>query len=372
MRHPQRHADVSSLRSRVAAPRSGIGSAIILEYSSILSVARVGATVGRRSSSDPVRLVFIHGIGPARDVEKTRTEWIEALARGAGRAGHRQLASHLADSSEFEVVFAYYGDLFTDPGAQGGGGEPEDDEGSAFLHAYLLEVVEERLAELDPADPEAEQWRRAREELLGEGVAQGPGSVGRQVLNVAGAVMSFGPLSRPGQWAGRKLLVRDLSQVGRYLRRREPGADGRTLDERIRARIHAAIDDRPAVVIAHSLGSVVAVESLHDAGPAASVPLLVTVGSPLAMRTVVWPHVRPRPPRTPDRVARWLNFWDRDDVIAARPRLEDFFGGNATGVRPMTDRVDSDGLWTHTATKYLEQPAIAGPVAEALAGPATG
>lgn len=315
--------------------------------------------------------MFVHGIGPARDVEKTRIEWIEALARGAARAGHRQLAARLGDGSEVETVFAYYGDLFTDPGAQGGGAEPDDEE-AAFLHAYLLEVVDQRLAEVDPADPEAEQWRRAREELAGAGVAQGPGFAARQVLNVAGAIMSFGPLSRPGQWAGRKLLVRDLSQVGRYLRRREPDADGRTLDARIRARIQTAIGDRPAVVIAHSLGSVVSVESLHDSGPTPPIPLLVTVGSPLAMRTVVWPHVQPRPPRTPDRVARWLNFWDRDDVIAARPRLEDFFGANAAGVVPVTDRVDSDGLWTHSATKYLEQPAVAGPVAEALAGPATG
>jgi hypothetical protein len=311
-------------------------------------------------------LVLVHGIGPARDVEKTRIQWIEALAQGAVRAGHRRMASDLRAGVKIEVVFAYYGDLFADPGAQGSDFEPDGDEAD-FLHAYLSEVVDQRLAELDPADPEAERWQKARDELAGEGVAQGPGRVGRQVINVAGALLSFGPLSRPGQWAGRKLLVRDLSQVGRYLRRREADADGRNLDERIRARIHEAVAGRPAVVLAHSLGSVVALESLHEPGHTTPVPLLVTVGSPLAMRTVVWPHVRPRPPRTPDRVARWLNFWDRDDVIAARPRLEEVFDANAAGVRPRTRRVDSDGLWTHTATKYLEQPAVAGPVAEALA-----
>lgn len=40
------------------------------------------------------------------------------------------------------------------------------------------------------------------------------------------------------------------------------------------------------------------------------------------MRAVVWPKVRPRPPTTPDTVVPWLNFWNRDDVIAARPILE--------------------------------------------------
>ncbi|MFJ8082153.1 hypothetical protein ACIQ6Y_16225 [Streptomyces sp. NPDC096205] len=40
--------------------------------------------------------------------------------------------------------------------------------------------------------------------------------------------------------------------------------------------------------------------------------------SPIGMRTVVLP----RPPATPDRVERWLNAWDRDDIIALRPLLE--------------------------------------------------
>jgi hypothetical protein len=39
---------------------------------------------------------------------------------------------------------------------------------------------------------------------------------------------------------------------------------------------------------------------------------------------------------------------------------------NGAGVLPVTDRADSDGVWVHTATKYLRQPAVAGPVVEAL------
>ncbi|MEU7347408.1 hypothetical protein ABZ778_26555 [Streptomyces bacillaris] len=40
---------------------------------------------------------------------------------------------------------------------------------------------------------------------------------------------------------------------------------------------------------------------------------------------------------------------------------------NASGVVPVTARVDSGGLWVHTATKYLRQAAVAGPLVEALA-----
>jgi pimeloyl-ACP methyl ester carboxylesterase len=88
----------------------------------------------------------------------------------------------------------------------------------------------------------------------------------------------------------------------------------------------------PTLVVAHSLGSVVAFETLHE--HVCSVPLWVTLGSPLAMRAVVWPKVRPRPPTTPDTVVRWLNFWNRDDVIAARPILESDVLASAVGVLP--------------------------------------
>jgi hypothetical protein len=310
------------------------------------------------------RLVFVHGIGSRRDPRDTKRKWIAALAEGARRAGHRDFAVELESEEQVDVVFAYYGDLFDEPGSQGHD-QTQDQDQALMLPGLLLDLIEAQLAE-SSAGPEADQLNHARDQLVSDGVAQGPGSVARQVLNAATGLLAFGPLSRAGQWAGGKLLVRDLAQVARYLGRGEFDADGRSLDRRIRSRFHEALGDGPAVVVAHSLGSVVALEGLHDPGSAAAVPLLVTVGSPLAMRTVVWPRLRPRPPSTPDRVERWLNFWDRDDLIVARPRLEELFDANVHGVAPVTERVDSEGLWVHTATKYLDKPGVAGPIAEAL------
>ena len=118
------------------------------------------------------------------------------------------------------------------------------------------------------------------------------------------------------------------------------------------------------MVVAHSLGAVVSYETLHE--HSGDVPLWVTLGSPLGMRGVVWPKLRPRPPATPPTVRRWLNFWDRDDIIIARPDLEKKMTPNAADVRPDSNRVDSDGVWVHNAVKYLAQPGVAGPVIEAL------
>lgn len=117
-------------------------------------------------------------------------------------------------------------------------------------------------------------------------------------------------------------------------------------------------------MVSHSLGTVVAFEALRTyQGP---VPLLMTLGSPLATGAAVLQRLVPQPPRTPARVERWLNFWDRDDVVVGRPRLDRWMLPNAAGVVPVTSRVDSDGLWVHTATKYLRQPGVAGPLVEAL------
>jgi hypothetical protein len=77
--------------------------------------------------------------------------------------------------------------------------------------------------------------------------------------------------------------------------------------------------------------------------------LLVTLGSPLAMSTVVWHRLAPRPPKTPACVSRWLNFWDRDDIVVARPRLDRRVLPNEHGVAPVTARFHSAGIGTHTA-----------------------
>ncbi|KFG02506.1 hypothetical protein IQ62_01655 [Streptomyces scabiei] len=321
------------------------------------------------------RLLFIHGIGGPRDRILEREIWAHALADGMREAGHFSTGDRLQSSKACDVDFAYYGDLFSPRQAQGVAGAEELDERAAVLLAAMMyDIVEEKWAETEAADPNAETQGRllayAREQARPTGQAQGVMDLVRRSLNVATTLLELGPLRRAGQWTAPKLLVRDLAQVARYLARSEPDAEGRTLDRRIRDRILSHLegndDDRPTVIVAHSLGTVVALETLHE--HSVSVPLLVTLGSPLSMRTVVWPNLRPRPPRTPASVSAWLNFWDRDDVIAVRPELESDILPNAASVQPRSRRIDSDGLWVHTATKYLRQPAVAGPVAAALAG----
>jgi pimeloyl-ACP methyl ester carboxylesterase len=313
------------------------------------------------------RLVLVHGIGPVRATEKVIEAWMTALSTGARRAGHSAAADRLLPSTE--VTLAHYANMFESGPSRQRQGAPATDiaemtgEATELTAELLVEAIDAQLSEALSSD-ECFILESARAQLAPPGTAQGMGDIPRRLLNAATTLFEAPGLRGAGQWASGRDFLGALAQVGRYLARGEADQSGHTLDRRIRDSILRALDDRPAVVVAHSLGSVVAHEALHEF--AAEVPLFLTLGSPLAMRAVVLPRLHPRPPATAPCVRRWLNFWDRDDLVAARPILERDVLPNSRGVRPSSDRIDSDGIWVHPATKYLAHASIAGPVVEQL------
>ncbi|WP_457029667.1 hypothetical protein [Kitasatospora sp. P5_F3] len=315
------------------------------------------------------RLVFVHGIGGSRDPRAECDAWLRALADGARRAGHSGVISALVKDWAAESRFAYYGDLFGREQSQGGGTAdqlgPDETE---IVVGFLNEIIETQLSRTEPGHDDRltglhEQLMRFR--TSGERERQGSGEQVRRLSFLFTSVLSLPGLRQTAQWASGKQLLSHVSQAGRYLSRNPAGGANRGLDQVIRERVLSALEpDRPTVVVAHSLGTVVALEALQEfAGP---VPLFVTLGSPLATPAVVLPRLRPQPPATPSGVGRWLDFWDRDDIVVPKRRLADCVGANAAGARPQSRRVDSDGLWVHTATKYLRQSAVAGPIVEEI------
>jgi pimeloyl-ACP methyl ester carboxylesterase len=314
------------------------------------------------------QLLFVHGIGKPLVTETETRKWLLALAQGARGAGHPEAVSGLTQSWLADVRFANYSDVFHSAGSQGDDGIGDED--VPFLSALLAELVDE--AGLHAAERDDARSLRVvedtRAELAASAGAEGEQGLLEPVRRLAGAattLLQLPGLRRAAQWSSGQAFLRNLAQVGRYLARQEKDDAERTLDTRVRDRLLTGLDpDRPLVVVAHSLGTVVAYEALHTyQGP---VPLWVTLGSPLATGAVVMQRLVPRPNRTPECVGRWLNFWDRDDVVTGRPRVEKWTLPNSHGVRPVSARVDSDGLWTHTATKYLAQEKVAGPVVAAL------
>lgn len=127
-------------------------------------------------------------------------------------------------------------------------------------------------------------------------------------------------------------------------------------DAAARVRSRDAVADairrnQPKVLIAHSLGSVVAYEALW-AHPDLSVDLLITLGSPLAMQGVVFERLQPLPQagrgRCPRGVRRWVNIADKDDIAAIPGTLQKYFEGVA-----IDEKVNIDWADFHTVRNYL-------------------
>jgi hypothetical protein len=239
-----------------------------------------------------VTVVLVHGIDNQREsADLIESAWLPALAGGVRLAGGGDLADRLwpprSRPDSIDCRAAYYGDLFRSPDRQGAGDDLRDlsTDQAALAEALALEWLE-RVADRAPAgDPDADQARLAldiaREPEKAQ--AQGLGNVRRGVIKT----LSRSPLvARMGMGVAERFFNTALAQVSRYL-----------TDEAIRTRARRAVldlvDANTRALIGHSLGSVVVYECAHRLGH--PLPLLVTVGSPLGLRTVVTERLSPHP-----------------------------------------------------------------------------
>ncbi|TNC23958.1 hypothetical protein [Amycolatopsis alkalitolerans] len=217
-----------------------------------------------------LRVLGVHGVGAHRYHRRTSSP--ERAATALATDWFRHLGTAMPANSSVDLQMAYYAHLL-----HPGGGPP----------------VEEDPAMLEPAEQGLfVDWMR--------------------LLNPA----LTGNVPRAGDWlarthgsATRLFALTFCRELNAYL----SDHDAR---EAVRRTVADAIARfEPDVVVAHSLGSVVAYESLcahqdHDIG------LLVTLGSPLAMPGVVADHLEPGDHGRPPGVRRWINLADPDDIAA--------------------------------------------------------
>jgi hypothetical protein len=207
----------------------------------------------------------------------------------------------------------------------------------------------------DPSDR-----RQAQNELdiikgnVGE--AQGPrAALGRPALNALAHLRWFAPF---GMAIASRFVWKALTQVSRYL-----------TDDEIRTyaqdQVLHWIGPDTRLVIGHSLGSVVAYEA---ALPRDHQLTLMTLGSPLGLKNVVYNRLRPRPPGVPPAANRWENFAAEDDLVAAELDLTPQFppASNST-ISPCNHIVDT-GSKPHDVTHYLTKPTAGRIVTETLTG----
>ncbi|WP_217210363.1 hypothetical protein [Streptomyces sp. AC550_RSS872] len=285
------------------------------------------------------RIVGVHGVGKQRLGGNTLLkDWEPALADGLERAGGPRPGPD-------GMRMAFYGDLFRPPGHTLGVGDPvfmPDDVEAGFEAELLLEWWAQ-CARTDPGVPPPGTT---------DTLARSPRAV-QTALRVLQHSRFFADISL-------RALVFDLKQVRRYLT-----DDG--LRAAARRRVEEAIGPDTRVVVAHSLGSVVAYEALC-ARPGHQVRALVTLGSPLGMR-MVYDRLRPEPGGWPGTTA-WTNIADEGDVVAAVKDLSLFFGAGVTGQgvtgQGVTGKVVHNGSHAHDATLYLTAKETGRAVAEGL------
>jgi hypothetical protein len=162
-----------------------------------------------------------------------------------------------------------------------------------------------------------------------------------------------------------------LDQVGRYLD--DAARRAAVLQRVVTALLRAP---RPRIVVAHSLGSLVAWDAMAD--PRVNIDLLVTLGSPLAH-----PAIAPRRRDIPyGRVGGWLNVVHLLDPVPAARGLADAFPevcdaflfpavAKTSGANPFT-RIAStvaSAATSHLESTYLESRTVAAAMRQALLAP---
>jgi pimeloyl-ACP methyl ester carboxylesterase len=142
---------------------------------------------------------------------------------------------------------------------------------------------------------------------------------------------------------GERLLIGNLKQVRLYM-------SDATTRSRIQARIVACVGADARIMIGHSLGSIVAYEALA-AHPEWGITTLVTLGSPLGIRNLIFDRLSPKPSdgvgAWPGSIARWFNIADGGDVVALNKKLSSLFGGK------VVDREIHNEATAHDVSPYL-------------------
>ncbi len=302
-------------------------------------------------------IVLVHGIAQEQySAALLESKWLPALAGGVCTAGFPDIADKIwrASPGAIEARMAFYGHLFLRSGAQGGGVEelsPEQAELAEQLSLEWLERAETRASNEVQRQTAAIELNYLRPDPARQ--EQGVRSGVREAWKSLARLRWFARL-------GNKIaehVVRALSQVTRYL-----------TDDAIRGEIQQIVLDKigddTRVLLGHSLGSIVAYEVAHKLNQ--PLPLLVTLGSPLGVETVVLQRLRP-PASFPSRVSRWVNVADRDDLVAAEPNLTNLFAVSMPRDAIFEGGYTVDnGAEPHSAEFYLGKDHIGRPVGQVL------
>lgn len=290
------------------------------------------------------QLILIHGRAQEKkDAAGIKKEWIAAWEKGLKK---NTLTNPLSNS---DIHFPYYGDTLA---------QMVEGKTAAQAAAVIIkgpppppaeeQIMREMIEEIAKEEGISEAAIRAQ--LGAEAVAMGP-----QNWGWVQAILELLDKSEP---TSAKMVALVTKDVAKYL-------SDSTIRNHINDGVLQAVKPgQEAVVVSHSLGTVVAYNVLMSrptAFPNVKVPLFVTLGSPLginAIKTRLMPHTFPKP------VTKWYNALDPDDVVSLYPLTPKHFATG--GTIENYDKVDN---WTdnqHSIGGYLDDKQVAKKIFDAL------
>jgi hypothetical protein len=312
-------------------------------------------------------IVLLHGIGQQTHTVKSYAATVRTVSvNGMRAAGYHALVDR-EFAGDLELRPAFYGDLYTNWSGQGAEGlveaatDPGQREIEEELALALLRALMDRAE--DPVDRET-----AAAALAAAGVVPVDAS-GAQSTSLRREAADLVARLLGTRWAGGHRIARTLDHVPRvsWLPLREVSDYLLIHRAAIQQRLHECLDRGGVrVVVAHSLGSVVAWETLAQRSE--PLPLLLTLGSSLGLPGAVYHRLQPTPPCWPGPVSAWVNLSAPADMVATPQKLRDLFP-NPAGRPLLDDTVDIRPLTLfgpHDLTRYLSTPDVWHHVASAV------
>lgn len=297
-----------------------------------LGVAPLMLLNDRLFASERLRILLIHGRGQGeRDPQIIEKEWKEAFERGFE-------SINLSLPGKVTIEFPFYGSRLDE-----------------FTNQFGLPLASDISARGDKLQDE---FLKFQAEIANELVSK-TGITDEQINS------EYGNNSRPRgplNWEWVQSIIRALDKHA-------PGLSQQALETFLRdvflyitrSNVRNAIDGivkakltkEPTIVIAHSLGSVVAYNILKS-DSSLNVPLLVTLGSPLGIRTI---RNKFRPIKHPSSVTAWYNGYDERDVVALIPLDKSNFDVEPSIINDGDLKNQTKNR--HGIVGYLDKPSVA-------------
>ena len=290
-----------------------------------------------------MRMILIHGISQeGKSAQKILDQWLPPLRATFAGLGNDPLG-RLS-----RIDAAFYGDLL-------------DKNSSPWLKSEVLSMgAEEASDDFDEFAVQAFEEMAlvigvTRQQIEAEAakttVPMGKGPHKKWLKAIARTVETLSPFKGT-------IALRMLDQAHAYIRNQHVH---NLVNDEVRPVFE---DDEPAIVVSHSLGTVVSYALLREFarnGRPRQSPLWLTLGSPLGIDAIRKGFTKPRV--RPADVARWVNGADPEDFVALRPALAAAdYGPDVENVSDIENGSENP----HSIAAYLSDEQIAKAIADAI------